>query len=131
LRPKKVKNLVPELAKQLQLSEQEINSVLEVYWSKVRKTLSSLDHNAVYLKGLGTFVLKPWQIEKTVKRNEYIIDNYIQNPTSGGLTILNNLSKDNLKLQAAMDKLKEGNIKRLNIRDERRSQNLEGEGQDS
>jgi len=128
LRPKKVKNLVPELAKKLQLSEQEVTSVLDVYWDKVRKMLSSLDNNAVYLKGLGTFVLKPWQMDKSIKKNEGIMDHYIQNPTATGLTILNNLSKDNLKLHTAMNKLKEGNIKKLNIKYERRNQNLEGEG---
>lgn len=128
MRPKKVKNLVPELAKKLQLSEQEVTSVLDVYWDKVRKMLSSLDNNAVYLKGLGTFVLKPWQMDKSIKKNEGIMDHYIQNPTSTGLTILNSLSKDNLKLHTAMDKLKEGNIKKLNIKYERRNQNLEGEG---
>jgi len=128
LRPKKVKNLVPELAKKLQLSEQEVTSVLDVYWDKVRKMLSSLDNNAVYLKGLGTFVLKPWQMDKSIKKNEGIMDHYIQNPTAAGLTILNNLSKDNLKLHTAMNKLKEGNIKKLNIKYERRNQNLEGEG---
>ena len=128
MRPKKVKNLVPELAKKLQLSEQEVTSVLDVYWDKVRKMLSSLDNNAVYLKGLGTFVLKPWQMDKSIKKNEGIMDHYIQNPTAAGLTILNNLSKDNLKLHTAMNKLKEGNIKKLNIKYERRNQNLEGEG---
>lgn len=128
MRPKKVKNLVPELAKKLQLSEQEVTSVLDVYWDKVRKMLSSLDNNAVYLKGLGTFVLKPWQMDKSIKKNEGIMDHYIQNPTATGLTILNNLSKDNLKLHTAMNKLKEGNIKKLNIKYERRNQNLEGEG---
>jgi len=102
--------------------------VLDVYWDKVRKMLSSLDNNAVYLKGLGTFVLKPWQMDKSIKKNEGIMDHYIQNPTATGLTILNNLSKDNLKLHTAMNKLKEGNIKKLNIKYERRNQNLEGEG---
>jgi len=131
LKPKKVKELVPQLAKKLQLSEKEIESVLDVYWDKLRKNLSSIENNHVYLKGLGTLYLKPWMVEKKIKVNEHIIDRYIQNPTSGGLTILNSLMKDNLKLNAAKERLTEESIKKENIKYERRNQNLEGEEQDS
>lgn len=131
MKPKKVKELVPQLAKKLQLSEKEIESVLDVYWDKLRKNLSSIENNHVYLKGLGTLYLKPWMVEKKIKVNEHIIDRYIQNPTSGGLTILNSLMKDNLKLNAAKERLTEESIKKENIKYERRNQNLEGEEQDS
>ena len=131
MKPKKVKNLIPELAQKLQLSEEEVKSVLDVYWDKVRKTLSSLEYNNINLKGLGSLNVKQWMIEKKLRMNKCIIDRYIENPTSGGLTIINNLSKDNLKLEVAMEKVKEANIKKENIKHERRNQNLEGEGQDS
>lgn len=131
MNPKKVKNIIPELAKKLQLSDEQVKSVLDVYWDKVRKTLSSLEHNNINLKGLGSFNVKPWMIDKKIKMNKCIIDRYIENPTSGGLTIINNLSKDNLKLETAMERVKESNIKKENIRNERRNQNLEGEEQNS
>ena len=131
MKPKKVKDLIPELAKKWQLSEEQVKSVLDVYWDKVRKTLSSLEYNHINLRGLGSFNVKPWMVEKKIKVNEAIIDRYIQNPTSGGLTTINNLSKDNLKLEAALEKAKEDNIRKENIRHERRNQNLEGEEQDS
>jgi hypothetical protein len=115
----------------LQISEEEVKSVLDVYWDKVRKTLSSLEHNHINLKGLGSLNVKPWMVDKKLKMNKCIIDRYIENPTSGGLTIINSLSKDNLKLETAMEKVKEANIKKENIRHERRNQNLEGEEQDS
>jgi hypothetical protein len=44
---------------------------------------------------------------------------------------LNNLSKDNIKLNASKKKLEELKIKKQKIRDERYSKNMEGEGQDS
>lgn len=131
MKPKKVKELVPQLAKKLQLSEKEIESVLDIYWDKLRKNLSSIENNHVYLKGLGTLYLKPWMVEKKIKMNEHIIDRYIQNPTSGGLTILNSLMKDNLKLNNAKERLTEESIKKENIKYERRNQNLEGEGENS
>lgn len=131
MRPKKVKQLIPELAKKLQLSEKEVESVLEIYWDKIRKTLSSLEHDAVFLSGLGTFVIKPWQLEKKIKKNDEIIEHYSKNPTTGSLTILNTLSQDRLKLQGARERLQQEQIKKMNIKHERRSQNLEGEEQDS
>jgi len=131
LKPKKVKDLIPELSQKLQLSELEIKSVLDIYWDNLRKNLSSIENNHVYLKGLGTMYLKPWMVEKKIKMNEHIIDRYIQNPTSGGLTILNSLMKDNLKLNDAKERLTEESIKKENIKYERRNQNLEGEEQNS
>lgn len=131
MKPKKVKDLIPQLAKKLQLSEAEIKSVLDVYWDKVRKNLSSLENNHVYLKGLGTFYMRASSVEKQLKMNENIINKYTQNPTAGGLAIINNVLKDNLKLDVAKERLKEEAIKKENIKYERRNQNLEGEEQDS
>jgi hypothetical protein len=131
LKPKKTKQLIPELAKKLQLSEEEIKSVLDVYWSKVRKTLSSLEHTHVNLKGLGTFYMKPWMVDKKIRMNDCIIDRYIQNPTASGLSIINDLSKDNLKLKVSKEELEKQSTKKKEIKDERRNQNLEGEEQDS
>ena len=131
MKPKKTKQLIPELAKKLHLSEQEVKSVMDVYWDKVRKTLSSLDHTHVYLKGLGTFYLKPWSVDKKLTINDAVINKYIENPTAGGLTIINNLSKDNIKLKIAKEKLTEQSLKKERIKHERRNQNLEGEEQDS
>jgi hypothetical protein len=115
----------------LQLSEEEVKSVVDTYWDKVRKTLSSLDHTHVYLKGLGTFYLKPWSVDKKLRINEAVISKYIENPTAGGLAIINNVSKDSVKLTTAKEKLTEQSIKKENIKNERRNQNLEGEEQDS
>lgn len=131
MKPKKVKDLIPELSQKLQLSELEIKSVLDVYWDKVRKNLSSLENNHVYLKGLGTFYMRASSVDKQLKMNENIINKYTQNPTAGGLAIINNVLRDNLKLNDAKERLKEESIKKENIKYERRNQNLEGEEQDS
>jgi len=130
LKPKKVKDLIPELSKQLQLSESDIKAVVDVYWAKIRKTLSSLEHDYVSLPGLGTFGVKSFSVDKKIKINNHIIDRYIENPTSGGLTIINELSKDNLKLTAAKSRLEELSIRKKQIKDERHKQNLERKEED-
>ena len=131
MKPKKLKDLIPQLSKELQLSEEEVKSVLDIYWDKVRKLLSSLDHNRVNLKGLGTFYIKPWSVDKKLKINDSLIDRHVQNPTASGLTIMNSLLKDNMKLKKVKEKEIDYNKKREEKKYERRNQNLEGEEQDS
>lgn len=102
--------------------------MLEVYWDKVRKTLSSLEHNRVFIPRLGTFYVKPWAVERMLKLNAGIINKYTENPTPSSLTILNNALKDNLKfkrLQEVEGQFKEQWEKKRN---ERRNQDLEREG---
>ena len=128
MKPQKVKNLIPELSQKLQLSELEIKSVLDVYWDKIRKTLSSLDHNRLYLKGLGTFYVKPWRLDTRLKINNALVDRYVSNPTATGLHIMNNLLKDNLKIEKVKEREKEYDAQRQEKKHKRRNQDLEGEG---
>jgi len=128
LKPQKIKDLIPQLSKELQLSEQEIKSVLDVYWSKVRKTLSSLEHNRLYLKGLGTFYVKPWRLDTKLKINNALIDRYVNNPTTSGLHIMTDLMKDNLKIEKVKERETQYNEQRQEKKHKRRNQNLEGEG---
>ncbi len=131
MKPKKVKDLIPKISKELQLSEEEVKSVLDVYWDKVRKSLSSLEYEYVNVPGLGVFGVKPWMVEKKLRINNHLIEKYINTPTVGSLTIINNLSKDNIKLNSTKEKLEVLKQKKEKIKHERRNQNLEGEEQDS
>lgn len=128
MKPKKIKDLLPLLAKKFDLSEKEVDSVLTAYWENIRKTLSSMEHNRLYMKGLGTFYMKPWSIDKKLKINNIVIGKYADNPTVGGLTIMNQLFKDNMKLEAAKRREVENGEKREKKKHDRRNQNLEGEG---
>lgn len=102
--------------------------MLDVYWDKVRKSLSSLEHNRVFLSGLGTFFIKPWSVERQLKLNKGIVDKYTTQPTAGSLTILNNIYKDNLKLTRALEVDKQFKEEWSKKRNERRNQDLEGKG---
>lgn len=127
MRPKKTKELIPQLAKELQLSEQEIKSVMDLYWDQVRKTLSSLEHNRIFLRGLGVFYIKPWALEKKLKGNATKVSNYMENPSSHGLEMMNEIFKENIKLEAVKARELEENRLKFKKRDERRNQDLEGE----
>jgi hypothetical protein len=112
----------------LQLSEQEVKSVLDIYWDKIRKTLSSLEHNKVFLKGLGTFYIKTWSLEKRLKINENKVSNCMENPSASGLQMMNDIFKENIKLNAVKQRDMVQNRIKSRKRDERRNQDLEGEG---
>lgn len=120
--------MLPKLASELQLSEKEIQSVLDVYWDKVRKTLSSLEHNRVFIRGLGTFYIKPWAVERQLRLNKGIVDKYTAQPTAGSLTILNNVYKDNLKLNRLLEVEQQRKEEWTKKKNERRNQDLEREG---
>ena len=128
MKPKKIKDLIPQLAKELQLSEKEVASVISLYWEKVRKTLSSLEHNRLYMKGLGTFYVKPWAVEKKMEVNDRTINKYTQTPTPRSLSIISQMVTDNIKLQGVKERESESLKVKIKKRDERRNQNLEGKG---
>ena len=103
----------------MSLSEEEVKSVLDIYWDKVRKTLSSLEHTHVNLRGFGTFYLKPWSVDKKLKINDFAIQKHVDNPTASSLMIINEIYKDNIKLNAAKEKLIEQSLKKEKIKHER------------
>ena len=128
MRPKKTKELIPQIAKELQLSEEQVKSVIDIYWDQVRKTLSSLEYNRLFLRGLGVFYIKPWALEKKLKSNSSRVSDYMDNPSNYGLQKMNDIFKENIKLEAVKARELEENQIKFKKRDERRNQDLEGEG---
>ena len=128
MRPKKTKELIPQIAKELQLSEEQVKSVIDIYWDQVRKTLSSLEYNRLFLRGLGVFYIKPWALEKKLKSNSSRVSDYMDNPSNYGLQKMNDIFKENIKLEAVKARELEENQIKFKKRDESRNQDLEGEG---
>lgn len=102
--------------------------MMDVYWSAVRKTLSSLEHNRVFIPNLGTFFIKPWAIQKRLKANQNKLDNCMENPTGRSLTIMNDVFKENAKIQLVMDRENEEQERKQKIKRERFNKDLEGKG---
>ena len=79
---RKAKDLIPEVAKEMDLPLDLANDLVDYYWSTIRKTLVSLEHSHVRIMHLGildirnTFLLEK-EILSTTKRlpyNEAYID---------------------------------------------------------
>lgn len=66
LRPKKAKEFIPGVAKELQLPVDLVEDVILYYWQEIRKSLSTLSHSRVHLTNLGDFVIKDWKIQEKI-----------------------------------------------------------------
>ena len=67
MRPKKAKEFIPEVSKELNISQDIVKDVLDYYWRAVRKSLSSLDHSRIHLTNLGDFTIKHWKVEDRIQ----------------------------------------------------------------
>lgn len=75
LRPKKSKELIPELAHELQVSPTLIEDVTGHYWGTVREALSKMKNIRVHIANLGDFTAKHWLIDKEIERLEKFEEN--------------------------------------------------------
>jgi nucleoid DNA-binding protein len=70
LKPLKAKELIPETANDLGLSESLVQDIVTYYYQEVRKSLSSLKHARVHLTNLGDFTIKHWKIDEKIEMLE-------------------------------------------------------------
>ena len=75
MHPRKAKDLIPQVAKETNLSEETINNIIGFYWREVRKSLSSLKHSRVHITNLGDFVTKHWKIDDKIEMLEKFEEN--------------------------------------------------------
>lgn len=66
LRPKKAKEFIPDVAEQLNLSQDIVKDVVDYYWREVRKSLATLSHSRIHVTNLGDFVTKHWKIDEKI-----------------------------------------------------------------
>lgn len=70
MNPKKAKQIIPLVSKELSLPENLVQDVIDYYWQEVRKSLSSLKHSRIHLTNLGDFVIKHWKIDDKIEMLE-------------------------------------------------------------
>lgn len=72
MRPKKAKELIAEVASELNVSPDLVKDVTSFYWGNVRKSLSSLSYPIVHISSLGDFYFKNWKLEEEIKKYQDI-----------------------------------------------------------
>ena len=102
MRPRKAKEMIPEVATKLALQKDLVEAVIDYYWQEVRKSLSGLKHQRIHLTNLGDFTIKHWNIDEKIKKLEQWEENNKQKglqqitarfKTAEGLYDLNNIKK--------------------------------------
>lgn len=66
MRPKKAKEFIPEVAKELDLSKELVEDLILYYWREIRKSLSGLKHQRIHLTNLGDFTIKYWKLDDKI-----------------------------------------------------------------
>ena len=75
MKPLKAKHFIPEVADEMQLSEDAVTAIINFYWEEVRKSLSGLKHSRVHLTNLGDFVIKHWKLDDKIEALERFEEN--------------------------------------------------------
>lgn len=70
MRPKKAKDFIPEVAKELNLPEELVKDIVLYYWEEIRKSMSSLKHQRIHATNLGDFTIKHWKIDDKIRMLE-------------------------------------------------------------
>lgn len=66
MKPKKSKELIPIVSKELDIHEDIVSSVVNFYWEEIRRNLSSLKQPKIHLTNLGDFVIKHWKLTERI-----------------------------------------------------------------
>jgi hypothetical protein len=71
---KKTKHIIDNISTKLSYDKEIIETVIDFYWSTVRKKVSSLDYHRVYLEYLGDLYVRLRPLEGFVKRQTFYVN---------------------------------------------------------
>lgn len=76
MKPNKAKDLIPEVVKCFDLEESKIKTILNSFWSEVRKKASGLEYTRIHIENLGDLSLKHWLLDEEIRKLEYLTEYY-------------------------------------------------------
>lgn len=68
MRPKKSKELIDQVAADLNLPKKTVEDVVNFYWKEVWETLTKAEHIKVHVTNLGDFNIKHWVLDKEIEK---------------------------------------------------------------
>lgn len=71
---KKSKHIINDISAKLSYDKEIIETVIDFYWSTVRKKVSSLDYHRVYLECLGDLYVRLRPLEGFIKRQTFYVN---------------------------------------------------------
>lgn len=75
MHPKKAKEFIDDVAKEVGLSKEVVESVISFYYRQLRNSLSDLSHYRVHVTNLGDFTVKHWKIDDKIEKLEKFEEN--------------------------------------------------------
>jgi len=66
LRPKKAKEFIDDVAKEVGLAKEVVESVIGFYYRELRQNLSNICHYRVHVTNLGDFTIKHWKVDDKI-----------------------------------------------------------------
>lgn len=106
MHPRSHKEFSKEIAEQVGVHPQVVDDFITFYYGKLRKKLSNLSFPRVYVEGLGTFEIRKNKLEKAILKNKSLLGN-IAKRTYNGYAKSENVTKDILQMENALEQIKE------------------------
>jgi len=76
LNPKKHNEFYKQVAEELGLPESEVQDIIAMYWSTVRKKMESLEEPYLLIENLGTFYVKTKSLKQQILKNEIYVKHH-------------------------------------------------------
>ena len=70
MNPKSHKNFKDQIAEEVGVHPKVVDDFITFYYSKLRKSLSTLEYPRVMVDGLGTFFIRKRKLETAIKKNK-------------------------------------------------------------
>ena len=68
MNPKKFKNILEEIIKDIDCDKQLVSDVMDFYWTNVRKSIVTVAHPRINIESLGAFRVKSTILQKTITK---------------------------------------------------------------
>ncbi len=109
------------MTKELDVSEDLVESLVEAYYKKLRKKMSSLSDLRLNVDGLGHFVIKIQKVKKAIPHYEKVLKNH-DTSTFGAYHNKKSVEEKLELLNSIHEKAEEELLKRKKFKDEKYSQ---------
>lgn len=139
MRPCKAKSFIPEIADELEISDELVSAIVNFYWQEVRKSLSAMKNPRVHVTNLGDFVIKHWKLDDKITRYQQFEENNrlkgLQKITARFKTVETLFELNALKQMLQEEQQRSEFIKMFkrtnHVADRERNQDLENQGTNS
>lgn len=116
LNPEKRKEISRLTAEKLGVEFSQVDDIILFYYKHVRKRLTAMDHIAVKVDNLGTFVLKKKRVERKLEKYTLFMESLDETASIRAFETKQIVKKDCEKYQSALDMMQEEDNRKQQVR---------------